>query len=131
MNDGSALYVATDLVSMEIEASELLLGLAQDLTQGDIDRMRAYRRLDLVWYRWLFHAMGRAKAQHERGKLNDAAWETYRSRFRRVWDWMRAHYTTEEIAHAEAYYCDARYLPPAIRDTRAYLALFQRECALV
>ncbi len=131
MTEGSALYVAADLIAMEISRDELLLGLAQDITQGDDDRMRAYRRLDLDWYRWLFHAMGRAKALHERGRMADAVWQTYRERFRVVWDWMRAHFSAEQIDHAEAYYCDARYLPPLVRDTRAYLALFQRECALV
>lgn len=121
----SVLYVSSDLFTMEVSAEELALGLAQDISQRDDgDVLRAYRRLDLEWYRWLFHAMGRAQKRHAEGKISDAAWQATRKQFRTVWFWLRTMHTLEQIARAEASYPDARYLPPLARDARAYLSLF-------
>lgn len=121
----SVLYVSADLTVMEVGADELLLGLAQEITQRDEgDVLRAYRRLDLDWYRWLYHAMQRAKKSTTEGRIPAASWDTMCRRFRIVWHWLRTEHTAEEITQAEASYPDARYLPPLARDARAYLALF-------
>lgn len=124
-----ALYVAADLsvTTMPIASLEFY---GEDLTQRDDDgQLRAYRCLGLRWYQWLFHAMARAQARVAEGKLPDASWQIMRARFRIVWDWMRANHDHEEIHAVEACYCDARYLPPEIRDARAYLLLFQAGAA--
>jgi hypothetical protein len=124
----SALYVSADLEVIHVSADELQ-SLAEDLTQVDPDKARAYRRLDLHWYQWLFHAMSRAQAAHEAGKIPSATWETMRGRFGLVWRWVRDRYEPEQIAAAQYAYPDARYGAPIVRDPNLYAALF-REPAL-
>lgn len=113
---GSALYVAVDLSTFEASGEELLLGMAHEVTQRDADGvLRAYRRLDLDWYRWLYHAKHRAEKALGEGRITAASWEITRKRFRVVWHWLRSSHSLEEISQAEASYPDARYLPPLVR----------------
>jgi hypothetical protein len=123
---GPVLYVAVDLSTFEASADELVLGLAHEVTQRDDDgALRAYRRLDLDWYRWLYHQMRRGEKLTAEGRISRASWETMRRRFRVVWHWLRVQHSAEEIGQAEASYPDARYLPPVVRslsDTRSLVA---------
>jgi len=120
-----ALYVSADLEVIHVSPGELRM-LSCDLTQGDPDRQRAYRRLDLRWYQWLFRRMSIAQELHQSGRLASATWETMRDRFTLIWRWMRDRYLRRAITAMEAAYPDARYLPPLARDTRALLALFSQ-----
>jgi hypothetical protein len=51
MSEGTILYVSPDLRIYEASADERLSG---DLIQTDADGRRVYRKLDGLWYRWLF-----------------------------------------------------------------------------
>lgn len=118
-----ALFVSADLAVFHADQFEVP-SLADDITQGDEDRQRAYRRLDLDWYQWLYHAMSRAKAKAEAGQISNESWQLMRQRFAVVWRFIRDRYTPDQIAAAEHSYSDARYLPPLVRDTAKYFAMF-------
>lgn len=118
-----ALFVSADLAVFHADQFEVP-ALADDITQGDVDRQRAYRRLDLDWYQWLYHAMSRAKAKAEAGQISNESWQLMRQRFAVVWRFIRDRYTPDQIAAAEHSYSDARYLPPLVRDTAKYFAIF-------
>lgn len=75
------LYVATDMVALQVSAPEAMI-LAQDLVQGDPDRLRSYRRLDLPWLTWISRRMAAAEA-----KAAPATLDVYRARFAQVCAW--------------------------------------------
>lgn len=118
-----AIFVSADLAVFHADQFEVP-ALADDITQGDIDRQRAYRRLDLDWYQWLYHAMSRAKAKAEAGQISNESWQLMRLRFTVIWRFIRDRHSLEQIQATERSYPDARYLPPLVRDTAKYFAMF-------
>lgn len=105
------LYVSSDLIAMIIPARDAQ-AWGRDMRQGDGDRMRVYRRLDLPYYAWLHRRMDEARRLHAQGQIPDATWQVARARFSTIWRFSTQRWSSADIAQAIAH-LPAAYVAPA------------------
>ncbi len=106
-------WVSSDLFIIAADRHEALL-LACDLQQDDLDRPRAYRRLDPHWYQWLHTQFRRAEIAAKTGRLAQPAWDRLQQRFDAIRTCARLIYGVDALARLHASDPDARYRPPAL-----------------
>jgi len=88
---------------------------AEDVTQGDKDGKRAYRRLGMRWYAYLYQAMQREQSDRLReGTTGAPLWQQKRARFNALWLWAKERVGKAQLVEAENLRLPLEYRPPVI-----------------
>lgn len=105
------LWVATDLDSFEEFDPRFGYEVGGD---------PVYRMLDAPYYAWLRHRMENARKAHESGRLDDAAFETLRTRFNTIHSWAVRHIGEDALRRAVRTTNMKSYVPPSEQTFAAY-----------
>ena len=101
----TALYVATDLATLDIPAPQ---DSGCDLFAGD----RFFRRLDPDFYAWLRHKMELARTAFSRGRLPEPTFDALRARFNAVHAQAMNLFGESALLHAVQHLDPKSYPPP-------------------
>ena len=96
--------VATDLTFIASDGPEQY---ARDVTVHG----KVYRKMDPDYYAWLRSRMEKAKTAHEKGRLDNAAFQTLRARFNEVHDITLGLFGESNLLHAMEHFDPKSYAP--------------------
>lgn len=109
--DYHLLWVATDLDSFEEFDPRFGYEVGGD---------PVYRMLDAPYYAWLRHRMENVRKAYESGRLNDADFETLRTRFNTIHSWAVRHIGEDALRRAVRTTNMKSYVPPSDQTFAAY-----------